>query len=85
MNQNYLQVVNKKINENIDFNFLVSIKNKLPYWNIYFFVCIAETLIRFINENRIFNSEDDVINSMIINAKYLYESVDISKIFKINN
>jgi len=82
MTLDYLQIVNEKVNRNVDFNFLLSIRNKLPYWNFYFFLCIAETLNQFINEDKVFTSEEDVINSMISMAKELYENINISTVFR---
>ncbi len=83
MTTNFLHTIDKKINKDIDFSFLISIKNKLPYWNFYFFVCLAEMLTLFMDENKTFTSEEEVISSMIIEAKKLYESKDISTIFNL--
>jgi len=82
---NFLQIINEKINKNVDFDFLLSIRKKLPYWNFYFFICIAETLNHFLNEEKVFSSEEDVINSMICMAEELYDNTNISTVFNLDN
>jgi hypothetical protein len=82
MKTDYLQLVENKFCSNLDFNYLIGLREKLPYWNYYYFVCLAEALNELYIENTNFDSEEEVVNSMIHYATKLYKSANISDVFK---
>lgn len=81
--QNHLEFLEEKLISNLDFNFLQEIKEKLPYHNIYFLVCLVEILNRFIDEEKHFDSYDVALQSLIDKASELYLSKNISSVLQV--
>ncbi|MDP2207593.1 MAG: hypothetical protein Q8K98_02310 [Bacteroidota bacterium] len=81
--QNHLEVLEEKLISNLDFIFLQKIKEKLPYCNAYFLVCLIEVLNRFIDDKNYYKTFDDTIEAVIEKASELYLTTNISSIFEI--
>lgn len=69
----HLKLLKEKISHNLDYEFLDSIKEKIPTNNAYFLVCLVET---------VYNCEDyesdNVLDAVIDKAYDLYSKTDIS-------
>ncbi len=81
-NKNHLQFLEDKLINNFDFKFLEEIKEKLPYHNAYYLVCLVEVLNRFIDEGKHFNSYNNTFKTLITEASELYLSTNISDVFQ---
>jgi len=83
--QGHLEFLEEKLINNLDFKFLQTIKDKLPYHNVYYLTCLVEILNCFIIEHKYFCSYDEMFKSLIDNASALYLSTDISSVLQINS
>ena len=79
--KNHLSVLEKRIIYNLDFRFLGKIKEKLPYHNAYFLVCMAETLHNFIDEEKHYDTFNEALQALIDKASELYLTINISTVF----
>jgi len=67
-----------------DYEFFVSIKEKLPYTNVYYLACLTEVISDFVNEQKYLNKHlvnfnfDNLLQYCARKAKKLYLSTDIS-------
>jgi hypothetical protein len=77
---NISTLIDKLLN-NIDLEYLKSIQYKLPYWNFYYLVCLAEVLYQIDNDEKEFESEDAALRYAINRASVLYNTVNISDVF----
>ncbi|MBA2621530.1 MAG: hypothetical protein H0U87_10055 [Acidobacteria bacterium] len=84
LNKN-LSVLQEKIVDSLDFTFLSEIKNQLPCQNVYFLVCLAETIHQTNNDIDLIAELDQSssLESLIIifsgKAKEMYLNTNISE------
>jgi hypothetical protein len=83
--RSHLEFLEEKLINNLDFNFLQKIKEKLPYHDVYYLTCLVEILNCFIIENKYFCSYNEMFQSLIDKASALYLSTDISLVLQTNN
>ncbi|MDI6804309.1 MAG: hypothetical protein QME58_10770 [Bacteroidota bacterium] len=83
--QNHLEVLEEKLISNLDFIFLQKIKEKLPYRNAYFLVCLIEVLNRFIDDENYYEKFNDTLEAVIEKATELYLTTNISSVFENEN
>jgi hypothetical protein len=82
--QDYLKYFEEKLILNLDYKFLEEIKSRLPYNNIYFIVCMIELLNKFLEEDRYYDSFDNILKELIDGATIMYLTENISSNFRIN-
>jgi hypothetical protein len=84
LNKN-LSILQEKIADSLDFNFLSEIKNRLPFQNAYFLVCLAETIHRtsgdsdFVKELDQNSSLESLINILGEKARVMYLNTNVSE------
>ena len=68
-----IKLLKDKLINNIDYEFLNSVKYKFPTNNVYFLVCLTEVIYNFES-----TTNDDVLDVVIKQAYDLYCKSDIS-------
>lgn len=67
-----------------DYEFFVSIREKLPYTNVYYLACLAEIIGNLVNEQKYLNNDlvnfdfDNLLRYCARKAEKLYLSTNIS-------
>lgn len=79
MNQVILESLRQTLIDKLDFDFLNEIKDRLPYVNVYYLVCLVEVLNRYLNEERDFDSYDTAFRTLTSEAAELYQITNISE------
>lgn len=80
--KNYLKNLEDKLIIKFDLIFIDKLKDKLPYHNAYFIVCLVETLHRIIAEKKYFCSYNKAFESLINEASKLYLGTNISAVIR---
>lgn len=68
-----LSILEEKLLNNIDYQFLDSIKHRFPANNAYFLVCLAEIVNNYEDDRN-----EDVLDDIINKAYELYNNTNIS-------